>query len=276
MVPPKSWYPHCSGGNLPPTGRKAGIVVRLYPHRPTGPVPGGAGWRWVNAATLRVPLYVTGVAAAICRHPAARPESWYVCFCIDQRSQPLAGAGVAMNHRRYIACTVVRNGCSGGNLPPSGRKAGTVVRLFLYRPTGPAPGGAGVAMNHRRYIACTVVRNGCSGGNLPPIGRKAGIVVRLYPHRPTGPAPGGAGVAMNHRRYIACTVVRNECSGGKSAAIRPQGRNRGTFVYASTNGASPWRGWMALGQRRYIAWFSAVRFLKAGPQPVGPGGGWWG
>ena len=81
---------------------------------------------------------------------------------------------------------------------------------------------------------------------------------------------------MNHRRYIACTVVRNECSGGKSAAIRPQGRNRGTFVYASTNGASPWRGWMALGQRRYIAWFSAVRFLKAGPQPVGPGGGWWG
>ena len=68
-------------------------MVRLYPHRPTGPAPGGAG--------------------------------------------------VAMNHRRYIAYTVVRNGCSGGNLPPTGRKAGIVVRLFLYRPTEPAPGGAG-------------------------------------------------------------------------------------------------------------------------------------
>ena len=60
------------------------------------------------------------VAAAICRHPAARPESCYVWICIDQRSQPLAGAGVAMNHRRYIACTVVQSGCSGGNLPPTG------------------------------------------------------------------------------------------------------------------------------------------------------------
>ena len=27
---------------------------------------------------------------------------------------------LAMNHRRYIGCTVVRSGCSGGNLPPSG------------------------------------------------------------------------------------------------------------------------------------------------------------
>ena len=44
-----------------------------------------------------------------------------------------------MNHRRYIAYTVVRNGCSGGNLPPSGRKAGTVVRLYPHCPTGPAP-----------------------------------------------------------------------------------------------------------------------------------------
>ena len=32
----------------------------------------GAGWRWVNAATLRILLYVTGVAAAICRQPAQR------------------------------------------------------------------------------------------------------------------------------------------------------------------------------------------------------------
>ena len=35
-----------------------------------------------------------------------------------------------MNHRRYIAYTVVRNGCSGGNLPPSGpqgRNRGTFV-----------------------------------------------------------------------------------------------------------------------------------------------------
>ena len=36
----------------------------------------------------------------------------------------------SMNHRRYIAYTVARNGCSGGNLPPTGpegRNRGTFV-----------------------------------------------------------------------------------------------------------------------------------------------------
>ena len=50
------------------------------------------------------------------------------------RGQPLAGAGVAMNHRRYIAYTVARNGCSGGNLPPTGpqgRSRGTFEFVTL-------------------------------------------------------------------------------------------------------------------------------------------------
>ena len=73
MVSPKIWYPHCSGGNLPPSGpevRNRGTFVfvssnvktfvivlrdtiqqnRLYLLR-CQPLD-GAGWRWVNAATL--------------------------------------------------------------------------------------------------------------------------------------------------------------------------------------------------------------------------------
>ena len=81
-----------------------------------------------------------------------------------------------MNHRRYIACSVRRNGCSGDNLSPTGpegRNRGTFTfvmtnekRFSLYWVVpfnktgyicnGPAPGGAGVAMNHRRYIAYTM------------------------------------------------------------------------------------------------------------------------
>ena len=39
-----------------------------------------------------------------------------------------------MNHRRYIAYTVARNGCSGGNLPPTGpqgRSRGTFEFVTL-------------------------------------------------------------------------------------------------------------------------------------------------
>ena len=68
-----------------------------------------------------------------------------------QRSQPLAGAGVAMNHRRYIAYTVVRNGCSGGNLPPLAARP-LVGRLYPYHPTEPAPRRGWMALGQRRYI----------------------------------------------------------------------------------------------------------------------------
>ena len=80
--------------------RSGGMTCRgVFPFNHTGYIRHGASpspgleWRWVNAATLRIPLYVTGVAAAICRHPAARPEPWYVCIRIVPRGQPLAGAG---------------------------------------------------------------------------------------------------------------------------------------------------------------------------------------
>ena len=105
---------------------------------------------WLNGTTRNMVLPT--VAAAICRQPAARPESCYVWICIDQRSQPLAGAGVAMNHRRYIACTVVQSGCSGGNLPPTGpegRNRGTFVSVY---PTVPAPRRGWMALGQRRYI----------------------------------------------------------------------------------------------------------------------------
>ena len=95
------------------------------------------------------------------------------------RSQPLAGAGVALGQRRYIAYTVVRNGCSGGNLPPSGRKAGTVVRLYPHCPTGPAPRRGWMALGQRRYSGCTMYRvipfnptgymSNVAGGRLPPL-----------------------------------------------------------------------------------------------------------
>ena len=126
-----------------------------------------------------------------------------------------------MNHRRYIAYTVARNGCSGGNLPPTGPKAGVVVHLYLYRLTQKRLSLYGVApFNQTGYI--------CNGAS-----------------------PWRGWMALGQRRYIAYTVAHNGCSGGNLLPTGPEGRNRGTFVSVSTNGASPWRGWMALGQRRY-------------------------
>ena len=53
MVPPKSWYTHCSGGNLPPPGpqgRNRGTFV-FVTFNGASPSP-GLEWRWVNAATF--------------------------------------------------------------------------------------------------------------------------------------------------------------------------------------------------------------------------------
>ena len=82
----------------------------------------------------------------------------------------------SMNHRRYIAYTVARNGCSGGNLPPTGpegRNRGTFVfvssnaKTFVidevvpfnqtgYICYGASPWRGWMALGQRRYIGCTM------------------------------------------------------------------------------------------------------------------------
>ena len=73
MVSPTLWYPHCSGGNLPPSGPQGrnrgtfvfvssnlkafvvvwgGFIQQNGLYSPRCQPLAGAGWRWVNAATL--------------------------------------------------------------------------------------------------------------------------------------------------------------------------------------------------------------------------------
>ena len=152
-----------------------------------------------------------------------------------QRGQPLAGAGVAMNHRRYIAYTVVRNGCSGGNLPPpgpQGRNRGTFPfvttngKTFslhwvvpfnrtgcIYHGASPSPGLDGVGSTP---LHCTVYwvipfnRTGCfchvAGGRLPPQ-RQCTTFFAFFE-------------TQNVDRHVQNTVKRNKCIVG-AATCRP-------------------------------------------------------
>ena len=58
-----------------------------------------------------------------------------------------------MNHRRYIACTVVRNGCSGGNLPPTGPEGRNRGMFVSVSTNGASPWWGWMALGQRRYIA---------------------------------------------------------------------------------------------------------------------------
>ena len=115
------WYHACRGGA--PRSESKSIDCQWQSHHNS---IGNLAARHVSAFEPFQPNGTTmgesGVAAAICRHPAVRPL--VVHSYTKHSTVPAPRRGwMAMNHRRYTGFTVRRTGCSGGNLPPPGRKA---------------------------------------------------------------------------------------------------------------------------------------------------------